>query len=87
MFMSKIMCISRASLVAQTVKTLPAMRETWLQSLGGKIPWRQEELPTQVSLPGKPHGQRILEDYSPWSLKESDMTKQLTQQVKFLFWV
>ena len=46
--------------------------------LTGKIPWRQEELPTQVSLPGKPHGQRILEDYSPWSLKESDMTKQLT---------
>ena len=28
--------IHRASLVAQTVKHLPAMLETWVQSLGGK---------------------------------------------------
>ena len=30
-----------ASLVAQMVKNPPAMRETWVQSLGGKIPWRR----------------------------------------------
>ena len=29
---------SRASLVAQTVKTLPTMRETWVQSLGREDP-------------------------------------------------
>ena len=28
----------RASLVAQLVKNLPAMRETWVQSLGWKDP-------------------------------------------------
>ena len=29
------------SLVAQTAKNLSAMQETWVQSLGGKIPWRR----------------------------------------------
>ena len=29
---------SRASLVAQTVKTLPAMQETWVQTLGREDP-------------------------------------------------
>ena len=27
-----------------------------------------------VFLPGESHGQRSLTDYSPWGLKESDMT-------------
>ena len=31
-----------ASLVAQTVKCLPAMRETWFDPWVGKIPWRRE---------------------------------------------
>ena len=31
-----------ASLVAQMVKNLPAIRETWVQSLVRKIPWRGE---------------------------------------------
>ena len=30
--------IYRASLVAQTVKNLPAMKETWVQSLGWEDP-------------------------------------------------
>jgi len=29
---------SRASLVTQMVKNMPAMQETWLQSLGGEDP-------------------------------------------------
>ena len=29
-------------------------------------------------LPGKSHGQRSLEGYSPWDRKESDMTKQIS---------
>ena len=32
----------RASLVAQTVKCLPAMRETWVQSLGWEDPLEKE---------------------------------------------
>ena len=40
---------SWASLVAQLVKNLPAMWETWV----GKIPWRRERLPTPVFWPGE----------------------------------
>ena len=36
------------SLIAQLVKNLPAMRETWVRSPVGKIPWRWERLPTPV---------------------------------------
>ena len=43
---------SWASLVAQLVKNLPAMRETWVRSLGWEDPWRRERLPTPVSWPG-----------------------------------
>ena len=31
-----------ASLVAQTVKSLPAVRETWVRSLGGEDPLAEE---------------------------------------------
>ena len=64
-----------ASLVAQTVKRLPAMRETQVQSLGREDPWRRKWQPTPVFLPGKFHGWRSLVG---WGLKESDTTEQLT---------
>ena len=35
-----------ASLVAQMVKNLPAVQETWVRSVGWKIPWRRGWLPT-----------------------------------------
>ena len=47
---------SWASLVAQLVKNLPVLRETWVRSLLGKIPRRREQLPTPVSWPGEFHG-------------------------------
>ena len=31
--------------------------------------------PNPIFLPGKFHGQRNLAGYSPWGLKESDMTE------------
>ena len=40
-----------------------------------KIPWRRAWQPTLVLLPGKSHGQRSLVGYSPWGLKELDMTE------------
>ena len=43
-------------LVAQMVKNLPAIQETWVQSLVGKIPWRREWLPIPVLLPGEFYG-------------------------------
>ena len=61
------------SLVAQMVKNSPAMWETWVQSLGLKIPWRREMLPTPVFWPGEFHGL-----YSPQGHKESDTTEQLS---------
>ena len=39
-----------ASLVAQLVKNLPAMQETWFNSWIGKICWRRDRLPTPVFL-------------------------------------
>ena len=47
---------SWASLMAQLVKNLPAMWETWVRSLVGKIPWRRERLSTPVFWPGESHG-------------------------------
>ena len=46
----------RASLMTQTVKNIPAMRETWV----GKIPWRRACNPLQYSCLENPHGQRSL---------------------------
>ena len=69
---------SWASLVAQTVKNLSAMQETWIQSLGQEDPWRRAWQPTPVFLSGKFHGQRSLVGYSSWGGKESDKTEQLS---------
>ena len=66
-----------ASLVAQMVKNLPAMPETWVDPWVGKIPWRRAWQPTLVFSPGEFHGQRSLAGYSPWGRKESDLTEQL----------
>ena len=63
------------SLVAQTEKNLPAMQETWVQSLGWEDPLEKQMATTPVLLPGKSHGQRSLTGYSPWGPKESDMTE------------
>ena len=64
-----------ASLVAQTVKNLPAMQETQFNPWVRKIPWRRKRQPTSVFLPGESHGQRNLVSYSPWCPKELDMTE------------
>ena len=60
-------------LMAQLVKNMPAMRETWVQSLVGKIPWRRERLSTPVFWPGEFHSL-----YCPWGHKESDTTERLS---------
>ena len=67
-----------SSQVAQTVKSLSAMRETRVWSLIGKIPWRKKRQPTPVFLPGKFHGWRSQAGYSPWGRKEADTTERLT---------
>ena len=47
-------------LLAQVVKNLPAMQETWVQFLVRKIPWRRKWQPTPVFLPGESYAQRSL---------------------------
>ena len=61
--------------MAQLVKNLPAMQETWVRSLGwvGKICWRRERLLTPVFWPGEFHTL-----CSPWGCKQSDTTEQLS---------
>ena len=41
--------LKSCSLVAQLVKNLPAMWETWVCSLGWEDPWRRERYPRQYS--------------------------------------
>ena len=62
----------------QTVKSLSAMWRPGFNPWVGKILWRRKWQSTPVFLPGKFHGQRSLADYSPWVLKELDMTERLT---------
>ena len=69
---------NKASLVTQTVKHLPTMRETWFDPWAGKIPWRRKWQPTPVLMPGKSHGQRSLVGCSPWGRKELDTTERLS---------
>ena len=34
----KVELLGHASLVAQTIKNLPAMQKSWIRSLGGEVP-------------------------------------------------
>ena len=65
--------------MAQTVKNLPAVRETRIRSLGWADPLEEGMWqPTQYSCLGNSHGQKSLAGYIPWGHKESDMTEQLS---------
>ena len=67
-------------LVAQMVKHLPAVQETWGSISGlGRSLGEQNSNPLQYSCLENPHGQRSLAGYSPWGHKESDRTEWLTQ--------
>ena len=55
MIFLKILGIFNASQVAQLVKNLPAMWETWVPRWVGKIHWREWQL-TPVFWPGEFHG-------------------------------
>ena len=56
-----------ASLMAQLVKNLPAVQETWVLS-----PGEGNGNSTPVFLPVEFHGQRSLAGYSPWGHTKSD---------------
>ena len=70
---------TRAFVVAQMVKNLPAMQDSWVQSPGWNDPL-EKEMATRSSIlawripwteePGRLH--------SPWGCKETDTTEHLT---------
>ena len=63
--------------MAQMVKNLPAIWETWVQSLCWKDPLEEGMSTHSIFLPGESHGQRSLMGYIPW-VAESDMTERLS---------
>ena len=74
---------SRASLVAQTAKNLPAMWETWVQSLGWEDPL-EEGMTTLSSISWRiPMGRGA---WLPASFKMSDTTTQLSTAQHASLW-
>ena len=69
-----------ASLVAQIVKNLLTMWETWVQSLEWEDPGGGHGNPLQYSFLENTHRQRSLVGYSPWGRKESDTIDQLSTE-------
>ena len=57
-------------MITQLVKNLPAMQETWVQSLGGEDPLEKGKATPPVFWPGEFHGL-----CSPWGRKELDTTE------------
>ena len=68
---------SKASLVTQMVKRLPAMHKTQVQSLGREDRLEKEMATHSSILAGKFREQRNLVGYSPWGRKESDAIEWL----------
>ena len=66
--------------MAQMVKHLPAMWETWVRSLGWEDFLEKEMEPTPVFLPGESQGQGSLVGCRLWGLTESDTTEATQQQ-------
>ena len=61
--------------MAQTVKRLPTMRETWVQSLGQEGLLEKEMATHSSILAWKIPWTEESVGYSPWGHKESDMTE------------
>ena len=57
------------------VKNPPAVQETWVRSLAGKILCRREWQRAPVFLPGESYGQRSPVGYNPQGFKELDTTE------------
>ena len=77
--------ISRASPVAQRQRLhlkCRSHRRCRFHPWVGKIPWKRAWQPNPVLLPGKSHGRRSLEGYSPQHYEESNKTQHICTQCK-----
>ena len=66
--------------MAQLVKNLSTVRETWVQFLSWEDPLEKGKATTPGSWPGEFHGL-----CSPWGDKESDATEQLSLKIESVF--
>ena len=68
-----------AAPTAQWVKkTACHCRSCGFDPCAGKVPWWKAGQPTPVFLPGKSHGQRSLDGYSPGGFEKLDTTERLS---------
>ena len=68
--------------MVQTVKNLPAMWETWVQSLDWeRSPGGGDGSPLQYCGLEGPHGPRSLAGYRPWVHKDLDKAERLSRIV------
>ena len=75
LFKCTVLWLIRASLVAQLVKNPPAMRETWVRSLGWEDPQEKGTATHYSVLAREVHG------LSPLGHRESDTTERLSLSV------
>ena len=73
--------------MAQRLKRLPAMRETWIWSLGSipgseRYPGEGNDNPIQYSCHSS-HGWKRLVGYIPWDHKKSDTTERLHSLTRY----
>ena len=61
--------------MAQMVKNLPAVQETWVQSLGQEDPLEKGMATHSVILAWRISWMRSLVDYSTWGHKKPDTTE------------
>ena len=61
--------------LAQTVRNLPAVRETWIRSLGWEEPLEKEMATNSSIIAWRIPWTEGPGGYSPWGHKESDMTE------------
>ena len=75
-------------LIAQLVKNLPAMQETWVRFLGQEDPLEKEMATHSSTLGWRTHGQMSLAGYRSWGYEESDATEHThyvpIKQLEFL---
>ena len=64
-------------LVAQMVKSLPVMQETWVGPLAQEDPLEKGMATHSSTLAWKSHGLRSLVSCSPWGGKELDTAERL----------
>ena len=76
----KTVLLMRPSLIAQSVKNLPAVQETQVQSLGREDPLGKEMATYSSILAWKIPSQRSLVGCNSWHRKESGTTERLTLQ-------